>query len=419
MEKTVSVVTPRVLSMSETSAPQTRPSSTSSRSTVPTPLRSPTSSPGSSAGRCSDEVPDDDWVTIAPAGGGRGSPRSPSSASTTSSGRPGPGVPTRSRRTSTSGARPRRRRAAGARGRRHPARAPAVHRGRFRRLPRPGRAPVLPGVMSAPAIEAVGLVRSSATSPRSTASASRCPPVGVLDARPERRGQDDDGADDDDAQHPDQRHRPGGRVRRRRRGRRRPPPDGPDRPVGHGRRTAHRSREPPLDRRPLRADRHAGAVVRRRSCSSGSRCPRPATRWSRTTPAACAGASTSPPASSPHHRCSSSTSPPPASTPAVGSSSGGCCATSCATAQPCSSRPSTSTRPTSSPTDIVVVDHGRIIAQGTPLELKDQSGAASLVSRCPSPTELEAAGPLASDVPEVHVDRDARQLTAPAEGCPT
>ena len=66
---------------------------------------------------------------------------------------------------------------------------------------------------------------------------------------------------------------------------------------------------------------------------------------------------------------------------------------------------------------IVVVDHGRIIAQGTPLELKDQSGAASLVVTVSRPTEVDAAAELVrSEVVEVHVDRDARHITAPAEG---
>src|SRR6478609_5796159 len=66
---------------------------------------------------------------------------------------------------------------------------------------------------------------------------------------------------------------------------------------------------------------------------------------------------------------------------------------------------------------IVVIDHGRIIAQGTPLELKDQSGKAAIVLTVSHADQLEAARALlASHVPEVHVDVAARQLTAPAEG---
>jgi ABC-2 type transport system ATP-binding protein len=66
---------------------------------------------------------------------------------------------------------------------------------------------------------------------------------------------------------------------------------------------------------------------------------------------------------------------------------------------------------------IVVIDHGRIIAEGTPLELKDQSGQAALVVTVSHAEQLEAArGLLASHVREVHVDEGARQLTAPADG---
>ena len=57
------------------------------------------------------------------------------------------------------------------------------------------------------------------------------------------------------------------------------------------------------------------------------------------------------------------------------------------------------------------------IAQGTPLELKDQSGAASLVVTVSRPTEVDAAAEIVrSEVGEIHVDRDARHITAPAEG---
>jgi ABC-2 type transport system ATP-binding protein len=66
---------------------------------------------------------------------------------------------------------------------------------------------------------------------------------------------------------------------------------------------------------------------------------------------------------------------------------------------------------------IVVMDHGRIIADGTPLELKDQSGKASLVVTVSHAEQLEAARALlATHAREVHVDVAARQLTAPAEG---
>ena len=84
---------------------------------------------------------------------------------------------------------------------------------RLRRLPRPGRAPVLPGVMSAPAIEAVDLVKTFDDFTAVDGVSFSVPAGhGLLDARPQRRGQDHHGADDDDAQHPDQRHRPGRRA---------------------------------------------------------------------------------------------------------------------------------------------------------------------------------------------------------------
>ena len=65
--------------------------------------------------------------------------------------------------------------------------------------------------------------------------------------------------------------------------------------------------------------------------------------------------------------------------------------------------------------DIVVIDKGRIIAQGTPLELKNQSGAASLVVTVSRHDKVhEAAELLRGSVEgEVHVDADARKLTAP------
>ena len=66
---------------------------------------------------------------------------------------------------------------------------------------------------------------------------------------------------------------------------------------------------------------------------------------------------------------------------------------------------------------IVVIDHGRVIAEGTPLELKDQSGQAAIVLTVSHADQLEEARALlASHVGEVHVDVPARQLTAPAEG---
>ena len=66
---------------------------------------------------------------------------------------------------------------------------------------------------------------------------------------------------------------------------------------------------------------------------------------------------------------------------------------------------------------ICVIDHGRIIAQGTPLELKDQSGSTSLVVTVSRHDEVARAAELVREaVGEVHVDADARRLTAPGAG---
>ena len=67
--------------------------------------------------------------------------------------------------------------------------------------------------------------------------------------------------------------------------------------------------------------------------------------------------------------------------------------------------------------DIVVIDRGRIIASGTPLQLKQQAGNASLVVTVSRPADLAAAQELLRhDGAEVHVDVGARQLTVAAEG---
>jgi len=66
---------------------------------------------------------------------------------------------------------------------------------------------------------------------------------------------------------------------------------------------------------------------------------------------------------------------------------------------------------------IVVIDKGRIIAEGTPLQLKDESGAAAVVVTVSHAEDLPRAGELlGSLVDSFHVDEGARQLTAPATG---
>jgi ABC-2 type transport system ATP-binding protein len=66
---------------------------------------------------------------------------------------------------------------------------------------------------------------------------------------------------------------------------------------------------------------------------------------------------------------------------------------------------------------IVVMDRGRIIAKGTPLQLKQQAGHASLVVTVSDAADLQTARELMLRTGvEVHVDAGARQLTAAAEG---
>jgi ABC-2 type transport system ATP-binding protein len=66
---------------------------------------------------------------------------------------------------------------------------------------------------------------------------------------------------------------------------------------------------------------------------------------------------------------------------------------------------------------IVVIDKGHIIAEGTPLQLKDESGAAAVVVTVSNGADLPRAQDLlASLVSEMHVDEGARQLSAPASG---
>lgn len=67
--------------------------------------------------------------------------------------------------------------------------------------------------------------------------------------------------------------------------------------------------------------------------------------------------------------------------------------------------------------DIVVIDKGRVIAQGTPLQLKDASGKASVVVTVSRAEDLpEAERLLRTHIAEFHVDPAARQLTAAANG---
>jgi ABC-2 type transport system ATP-binding protein len=67
--------------------------------------------------------------------------------------------------------------------------------------------------------------------------------------------------------------------------------------------------------------------------------------------------------------------------------------------------------------DIVVIDKGRVIAAGTPTQLKDQAGRASVVLTLTNASDLVRATELVrSCSPEVHVEPTARRITAQAEG---
>jgi ABC-2 type transport system ATP-binding protein len=67
--------------------------------------------------------------------------------------------------------------------------------------------------------------------------------------------------------------------------------------------------------------------------------------------------------------------------------------------------------------DIVVIDRGTVIAHGTPTQLKDQAGAASVVLTVTDAGDLARAEELLrSCAPEVHVEPAARRLTAQADG---
>ncbi len=67
--------------------------------------------------------------------------------------------------------------------------------------------------------------------------------------------------------------------------------------------------------------------------------------------------------------------------------------------------------------DIVVIDRGKVIAQGTPLELKDASGKAALVVTVSRADDLPAAVErVRSAGLEAHVEEAARRITAPADG---
>jgi ABC-2 type transport system ATP-binding protein len=66
---------------------------------------------------------------------------------------------------------------------------------------------------------------------------------------------------------------------------------------------------------------------------------------------------------------------------------------------------------------IVVIDHGRVIAAGTPFQLKEQAGRASVEVTVTHAEDLSrAAEVLRSCTTEVHVEEASRRIVAPAGG---
>ncbi|GAA1094379.1 daunorubicin resistance protein DrrA family ABC transporter ATP-binding protein [Tsukamurella spumae] len=67
--------------------------------------------------------------------------------------------------------------------------------------------------------------------------------------------------------------------------------------------------------------------------------------------------------------------------------------------------------------EIIVIDKGRIIAQGTPLQLKERAGAASLVLTVSAAADLPRARSILAQLGgEVFVDEGARRISSPAGG---
>jgi ABC-2 type transport system ATP-binding protein len=67
--------------------------------------------------------------------------------------------------------------------------------------------------------------------------------------------------------------------------------------------------------------------------------------------------------------------------------------------------------------EIVVVDKGKVIAAGTPTQLKDQAGRASVVVTLTHSADVDRAAELMRPFsPELHIERGSRRLTAQAGG---
>ena len=172
-----------------------------------------------------------------------------------------------------------------------------------------------------------------------------------------------------------------------------------------------RAREPGDDRTPVPPAPRGGPAPRRRAARAGRRWRTRPTSWRRTSPAACAAGSTSPRRWSRRRRCCSWTSPRPGSIPTSRNQlwellrehvrDG---ATLVLTTQYLEEADRLAT-------DIVVLDHGRIAAHGTPAAAQGTPGRRALRGHLVDPGQLEAARARlgAYSHGEVTVDADARQ----------
>ena len=190
--------------------------------------------------------------------------------------------------------------------------------------------------------------------------------------RPERRRQDD--------HDPDARHAPASDGRQRDGGRRRPAAPARRGPPPHRLRGPGRGERPdgqPADRSSCCRPGSSGPAGLRRvppptASSSASTSRRaPTARRARGREVSGAGSTWRSGSCTGRSWCSS-TSPRPGSTPRAGPTSGTRSATCAGTARPSSSRRTTSRRPTRSCDRLAILDGGRIVAEGTPDELKRQ-----------------------------------------------
>ncbi len=159
----------------------------------------------------------------------------------------------------------------------------------------------------------------------------------------------------------------------------------------------------------FRASTGSGRVGRRGD-RAGRASRRSATPASASCPAARSSGWRSPARWSRRPSCCSSTSPPPASTRRPASTSGRSSRASARAAAPCSSPPTTWRRRRGCATGVAIVDHGRVIALGTPAELVASLGADQIV-------ELRAGGAARRRPPRRAARGRRRRAPATAAGC--